>query len=225
MRDPRVRMTVGHAGWVRWIFERNTAFVLMRFADVDGRLVPFEEYVRRTDGAPLAVSDLTEVPRAWLIDLANEPHTAAWIRTLIPACGIDMATLSHYVASNFGDGSDDHLLAPGGRGQREAKHWVTQMFRQQMSNDPPPAPSIPKVSTAPILPEFAPIDAKLTIPVGRRWPDEFYREVENLARRIKAQGGSPAKVIAEANGVPPGRVRQWRMTAKDRALGRTRGSR
>lgn len=225
MRDPVLRMTYGHAGWVRWIFESNTAFVLMRFEDIDGRLEPFEEYVRRTDGRPLSTADMTKIPRARLVDLANDPLHAARIRERMGFCGIDMTTVSHYVSSNFGDGSANHLLAPGGRAQRSRDHWVTQMFRQQMMDDPPPQPSVPAVSTAPILAEFAPIDATLEIPESKRWPDEFYRQVEDLARRIKAQGDSPARVIAQANNVPASRVRQWRMTAKDRALGRTRGNR
>jgi hypothetical protein len=61
-------------------------------------------------------------------------------------------------------------------------------------------------------------DAGLSIPAGREYGDDFYRQVADVYGRLAASTHRPAAVIAERNGVPVRTVHRWVYEARRRGF-------
>lgn len=201
MNGTRDRLGIGNGGWVRYERDSSPVVAHVRFEDRGGRLASMEEYLRRSDGAPITAEDAKDLPRRRIGLWANEPSTAAALRARLDLPGPDLRRAASHFATTFG--------AP-------AQHWVAGMMRAQLpGGTQPPAPkSDGDAATYPTA-----VDAKLNVPSSKRFPDDFYRQVLDLSDQLKLAGAPAGKVIAAANGVPHARARQW-ITEGRRRTGR-----
>lgn len=203
--------TVGLGGWVRLLDERVGGPAYVRFrASSKGALEPHQIYVDVDPAEGISLADAVRaVPLDRLTVWANSVEARGEILEDLHQPAPDPAT-----AVRFFNWREFHTYMDEG-GNDTSNHWVAQMFDQQRCEEPPPTP--PQEERGPRQQRKA--LAKLRkLPAGRRYPDEFYRDVARVYMTIVWRSDSPAVDIATANGVEPSTVRGWIAGARKRGF-------
>jgi hypothetical protein len=214
---------IGCAGWAQLevgsgVFLGSSVYV--RFQDNDGWLTITELYFngRVTEGA-LRDLELPELERS----VNAQDEIAEEIRSRLHWLGPNLWT----AATFFAQGIDPSTLSE----PPKPTNWVEESMAAQILFGPL-RPKINRPGTGSINPynsSFRPadIDCRLDIPSNRSaltyrkghgYPDDFYKAVASLIRRLAALGEDYARKIADANGVKPGTVHRWAREARERGL-------
>jgi hypothetical protein len=207
------RLSVGKRGWVRYqarSIEPTAVFV--RFADEEGRLVVRELYVS-AEGGPMDPEQVRRLPLGRIEAWVNEPDTAEVVRRHMPFPGADLRRAIAFYATTFGRRRDRE-------GKPAEPHWVERMHLAQIEGSGEPQPPMRDLSKPlgaieiemPDLP-----DARLDVPTGRPYPNEFFNDVATVYSALAAITRAPAGFIADANHVPVSSVHRW--VKRARALG------
>lgn len=193
------RVWLGNGGWVLWRSTDFDAPVFARFADRDGRLQIVDLFVQR-EGIDTAL--LRSLPLSRLEAWANggyvetKPKLVAGeaIREDIDEPAPDLRTAASWFRTTLFNPEPDEP----GWAERMLLAQADDQFRPWRSQRKP----LPALTTTPS------VDARLTIPAGRPYPDHFYEQVANVYRAL-VRTGSPAQTMADVNHVPVTTVHRW----------------
>gem|GEM_PF-1028646 len=186
---------IGDAGWiaVRWK-EPERRLGLRVEEREDGRLRIVELWL--DDSGGLTSAGLRELPLgAWEAQI-NAPEIAAILRQRIAdddPSSLDELTYQHDSLTTTVDAASQ----PTDDGGLEFRFPVGVSYAVAITTDP---------------------DLRLEVPSGPRRPDEFYRRVAQVYSWLAGRDRRPAKVLAEANGVPETTVHRWVKEARRRGL-------
>jgi len=195
--------TIGFGGWVRYQANRLPFPVFLRIRESrDGRLEIGELYIgdgERITGDLLRRLDLNRIESYF------NGEVAEFLRSQLKLVGPDLRRLIGYYSTVFSFTGE--------------LNWVQRSFLAQYEREDNSEPQAPEQTlTEPFRAIEYVIDATLDIPISRPWPDDFYRRVADLYRRLVGVVRAPAGVIADANRVPVKRVHEWVKVARDRGF-------
>jgi len=192
-------LSVGWGGWALYRGAKSRAPVLVRFRKVKGRWRVVETYLDTPQG--LDTDTLRQIPLGAIEATANSPQLARWleVRSEYPGLGFrDVA--GHYDTLLFNAPDAQWLALHGvdGDGGRALPARRINRLRQRRPAEAP--------------------DATLPKPTGRDYGDGFYESVGTTYTEVCRVESAPAKVIADANGVPVTTARRWIKEARRRGF-------
>lgn len=194
---PTERVVVATMAWCRWDVGDPDLTVMLRFdRGPSGRLVIAEMAVAAAHG--VSADHLRTLPVGRIESWANGPGRDRLVADLD--------------ARQVMTGAELEVLDDRHRGRRTAAAGGTQVVVGHQ------AVETGRAQPGSVRIQVNPRWLRLRVPEGKPKPDTFYKRVSEVYGRAAAGSTSPAKLVAEANGVPVGRVHGWVQEARRRGL-------
>lgn len=205
METTHEQLTEGNGGWVRYQSNALSAPVFARLEDRAGRLVLVDLFLPAVDGT-IDTTLLRAIPTGRIEAWANMPRVAESIRAALNLPAPDLRRAVSYFATSFG--------------RRARRTWVTRMLAAQVDGSDEPQVEMLELAPRLIDPLFdlASVNARLAVPKGRNYGDDFYKQVASIYARLASKVRNPVATIAEANGVPLSTVQRWVREARRRGF-------